>query len=78
MSVYGKLLAMSNQFLLCRCNGVVVCGDKRSPVIHLRLAKPSKDDERILTQVANYCLDQGVAVVTAKYLPDELSVPPSR
>ena len=61
-----------------RCNGVVVCGDKGSPVIHLRLATPSKNDERILNQVVNYCLDHGVAVVTAKYLPDEMSTPPSR
>lgn len=61
-----------------RCHGVVICGDKKSPIIHLRLAASSKDDDKILDQIAKYCLSQGVAIVTAKYLPGEHIVPPSR
>lgn len=60
---------------------MVVCGDKRSPVIHLRLATPNptqEEDDRLLSKVANHCIEQGVALVTAKYLSDEMSNPPSR
>ena len=55
-------------------------GDKLSPVLHLGLAKPNtnQDDDEVLDEVAKYCIEQGVAVVTAKYLTDEMTTPPSR
>ncbi len=64
-----------------RCEGVVVSGDLYSPLLHLRLASPNPsriEDERQLNEIAKYCTEQGVAVVTAKYLADEMSIPPSR
>lgn len=60
---------------------MVLCGDKLSPVIHLRLATPSssrEEVERQLDEVASYCREKGVAVVTAKYLSDETFLPPPR
>lgn len=60
---------------------MVVCGDKLSPVIHLRLMAPKSnpaDDNTLLNMVANSCTEQGVAVVTAKFLSDEMSTPLSR
>ena len=69
------------RILLCGQQALAVCGDEHSPIIHLRLAKPSpkrEDDEKVLNDVANYCIEHGVAAVTAKYLPDEMSTPPSR
>lgn len=66
--------------LLQKCKGVVVCGDKLSPVIHLRLMAPNSNqasDNALLDTVANSCTEQGVAVVLAKFLSDEMSTPPS-
>lgn len=59
---------------------MIVCGDKLSPVIHLRLSTPapSPEDGKHLNKIANYCIKQGVAVVTAKYLPDEMLIPQTR
>lgn len=60
---------------------MVVCGDKLSPVIHLRLMAPNSNqasDNALLDTVANSCTEQGVAVVLAKFLSDEMSTPPSR
>lgn len=66
--------------IINRCKSIVVRGDKLSPVLHLSLAEPNtnQDDEEVLNEVAKYCLEQGVAVVTAKYLTDEMTTPPSR
>lgn len=64
-----------------RCPGVKVCGDGLSPVIHLRLTTPNsnrEEDERQLSKVAEFCLEHGVAVVTAKYLSEEVCMPPAR
>lgn len=63
-----------------RCKSIVVGGDKLSPVLHLSLAEPNtnQDDEEVLNEVAKYCIEQGVAVVTAKYLTDEMTTHPSR
>lgn len=58
-----------------------MCGDKLSPMIHLRLASPSssrEEDEKQLNKIANFCTEGGVAVVIAKYLSDEKSIPPPR
>ena len=66
---------------MCRCSGVKVCGDELSPVVHLRLTCPNTtrlEDERQLGQVADYCLGHGLAVVTAKYLMEEVFIPPAR
>lgn len=74
---YGIFVTMK---VIHRCKGVVVCGDKLSPVVHLRPVTPisTQDDYRLLSTVADRCIEQGVAVVTAKFLPDEMTTPPSR
>lgn len=53
-------------------------GDTLSPVIHLRLAEPQEDANNRLTAVANHCTELGVAIVTAKFLSDEMCAPPTR
>ena len=56
-------------------------GHELSPVIHLKLATPNstqENDEKVLSKVVDYCIEQGVAIATAKYLPDEMATPPSR
>ena len=56
-------------------------GNQLSPVLHLKLATPNPnrdDNERELNKIANICLEQGVAVVTAKYLSDEMLIPSPR
>lgn len=57
-----------------------MCGDQLSPVVHLRLATPSSDpdDLRLLSTIADCCIEKGVAIVTAKFLSDEMNTPPSR
>ena len=63
------------------CPNVIVGGHELSPVIHLKLATPNlrqEDDEKVLGKAVNYCMEQGVALATAKYLPDEMATPPSR
>ena len=52
-----------------------------SPVIHLRLTTPTgsrSEDERQLDRVTKCCMEKGVAMVTAKYLPEEFFLPPPR
>ena len=58
------------------CRGESVC-----PLIHLCLTDPSstrEDNEQLLQKIADECLDNGVAVVMAKYLKEELRLPPPR
>ena len=58
-----------------------MCGVSFNPAIHLRLIQPSSSretDEQLLECVAKECVNSGVAVVVAKYLKDELKIPPSR
>lgn len=52
-----------------------------SPLLHLQLAtsNPSREeDDKQLRDIASYCTERGVAMVTAKYLSDEMAIPPSR
>ena len=75
MCVYVHLL------LVCRTPGLRVCGESVNPVIHLQLACPSSSwdtDDELLERVARECIDSGVAVVVAKYLKEELKLPPAR
>ena len=61
--------------------GLEVCGDSCCPVMHLRLSPPpsSRDSsEQLLQRVVEECMDNGVAIVTAKYLEDEVNLPPPR
>ena len=56
-------------------------GESVNPVIHLRLAQPSSSrdtDDELLECIAKECISNGVAVVVAKYLKDELNIPPAR
>ena len=58
-----------------------MCGESVNPVIHLRLIQPSSSretDNELLECVAKECMDNGVAVVVPKYLPEELKMPPAR
>ena len=58
-----------------------MCGESVNPVIHLQLACPSSSrdtDDQLLECVAKECIDSGVAVVVAKYLKEELKLPPAR
>ena len=68
-------------FILCRISGLRVCGESINPVIHLQLLRPSSSrdtDDELLECIAKDCIDNGVAVVAAKYLKDELKMPPAR
>ena len=54
--------------------GLNVGGASESPLIHLRLQQPTGSRERdkeLLQSIANECLANQVAVVTAKYLEQE-------
>ena len=67
--------------LVCRAPGLRVCGESVNPVIHLQLTCPSSSrdtDDELLECVARECIDSGVAVVVAKYLKEELKLPPAR
>lgn len=58
-----------------------MCGESVNPAIHLQLIQPSSSretDDQLLERVANECRNNGVAVVVAKYLKDELKLPPAR
>lgn len=64
-----------------RLEGLECCGEALSPVLHLRLTRPSpsrQSDEQLLQSIADECLSNGVAVVTAKYLDEEYNLPPPR
>lgn len=58
-----------------------MCGESFNPTIHLQLTQPSSSretDDQLLERVADECRSNGVAVVVAKYLNDELKLPPAR
>ena len=62
-------------------SGLSVCGESVNPVIHLQLIQPSSSretDDELLECVAKECMDNDVAVVVAKYLKEELKLPPAR
>lgn len=66
---------------MCRCVGVTVCGEEVCPVIHICLVEPGttrEKDEQLLQTVANECMENGVAMVTSKYLREEMKLPPPR
>ena len=62
--------------------GLEVCGYEFCPLLHLCLTQPptsSRDDsEQLLQQIVQECMDNGVAVVTSKYLQEEMNLPPPR
>ena len=65
----------------CRASGLLVCGESFSPTIHLQLSHPSSSretDEKLLECISEECMSNGVAVVVAKYLQEELKIPPAR
>lgn len=57
-----------------------ICGYEYCPVIHLRFKEPGdsrESDQQILDTIASDCQEQGLAVVTAKYLElEEHQLPP--
>lgn len=61
-----------------------MCGDSVCPVMHLRLSPPPsssssrESSELLLQHIVEECMDNGVAIVTAKYLEDEVNLPPPR
>lgn len=58
-----------------------VCGNAVCPVLHVRLSSPSDSrdvDKQLLENIAKECMANGVAVVTAKYLAEEIHCPPPR
>ena len=58
-----------------------MCGESTNPVIHLQLVSPSSSrdtDDTLLECVTKECIEGGVAVVVAKYLKEELRLPPAR
>ena len=58
-----------------------MCGESFSPTIHLQLSHPSSSretDEKLLECISEECMSNGVAVVVAKYLQEELKIPPAR
>ena len=70
---------------MCVCvrsvSGVQVCGVDMCPVIHLRMTTPTsspESDEQLLQTIADECTASGVAIVTAKYLDEEVKKPPPR
>jgi serine palmitoyltransferase len=72
--------AVTMRRLLRGAPGLRVCGESVNPVIHLQLACPSSSrdtDDELLECVARECIDSGVAVVVAKYLKEELKLPPA-
>ncbi len=62
--------------------GIHVCGVEVSPIIHIRLENSSgsrQNDQAILDDIATKCQEQGLAVITAKYLEfEEHRLPPPR
>lgn len=67
---------------LHRVPGVVVDGYEECPVVHLRLAESQSSrqvDCTLLDQIVQDCHNEGVAIVTAKYLElEEHKLPPPR
>lgn len=62
-------------------SGLRVCGESFNPAIHLQLTQPSSSretDDQLLECVVNECRSNGVALVVAKYLRDEVKIPPAR
>ena len=58
-----------------------MCGESVNPVIHLQLIHPSSSwetDNQLLECVVKESRNNGVAIVVAKYLRDELKIPPPR
>ena len=58
-----------------------MCGESINPVIHLQLIQPSSSrdtDDQLLECVAKECISNSVAVVVAKYLKEEICMPPAR
>ena len=66
----------------CRMEGLEVCGYKFCPLLHLGLTRAPtssrEDSEQRLQQIVQECMDNGVAVVTSKYLAEEINLPPPR
>ena len=62
--------------------GLQVCGYEFCPLLHLCLTQPPtssrEDSEQLLQQIVQECMDNGVAVVTSKYLQEETNLPPPR
>lgn len=72
--------AVKMRQLLQGASGLCVCGESFNPTIHLQLTQPSSSretDDQLLERVADECRSNGVAVVVAKYLNDELKLPPA-
>jgi serine palmitoyltransferase len=72
--------AVKMRQLLQGISGLCVCGESFNPAIHLQLIQPSSSretDDQLLECVAEECMNNGVAVVVAKYLKDELKIPPA-
>ena len=81
LSVFVYTYVCTVIYSLHRTPGLRVCGETFNPVIHLQLLSPSSSrdtDNELLECVAKDCISNGVAVVVAKYLRDELKVPPAR
>ena len=56
-------------------------GNAVCPVVHLRLSSPSAsrdEGQQLLENIAKECMANGVAIVTAKYLTEEINHPPPR
>ena len=61
--------------------GLDCYGETFCPVIHLRLSQPLSSreaSEQLLEKIAEECMENDVAVVTAKYLKEEIHLPPPR
>ena len=75
-----RIQMCTNTHAHCSVKALTVGGDDVCPIIHLRLSKTMSNDvaAKLLQDVADECIVNGVAVVTSKYLDEESPPPPPR
>jgi len=63
---------------LSSVKGIKITSNLQSPVIHIRLEKSTGDrvnDEQLLQNIVNLCLNEDVLLTRAKYVPSETFLP---